>query len=200
MLRSTIVAAGVLAASLGGAERVSAGTAIFTGTRVNVDAPGPQAARCGTRTTINIRPGPNSTSIGLSNLGAFVPVLSHCIQLPPPGPFDLGEFNFDFGAGNSIFGSYQGALAAAGGGVFNVSQTHLITGGTGRYLNAIGNFASVGTIVFGNGPPRVEQAFSGFITAAGIPEPATWAMMIGGFGFVGASLRRKPLAAAHAQV
>jgi hypothetical protein len=29
-------------------------------------------------------------------------------------------------------------------------------------------------------------------TIAGVPEPATWAMMIGGFGLAGAALRRRP--------
>jgi len=29
-------------------------------------------------------------------------------------------------------------------------------------------------------------------TIAGVPEPATWAMMIGGFGMAGAALRRRP--------
>jgi len=35
-------------------------------------------------------------------------------------------------------------------------------------------------------------------TKGGIPEPATWTMMIGGFGLAGAALRRRKLAAAAA--
>lgn len=34
-------------------------------------------------------------------------------------------------------------------------------------------------------------ALVGAINSASVPEPATWAMMIGGFGLVGASLRRQ---------
>jgi hypothetical protein len=30
-----------------------------------------------------------------------------------------------------------------------------------------------------------------FEVAAGVPEPATWAMMIGGFGLIGAAARRR---------
>jgi hypothetical protein len=43
------------------------------------------------------------------------------------------------------------------------------------------------------------QAFGGLeqiATAGGVPEPATWALMIGGFGLAGAALRRKALVAA----
>jgi hypothetical protein len=32
---------------------------------------------------------------------------------------------------------------------------------------------------------------NGVISAGGVPEPATWALMIGGFGLAGASLRRR---------
>ena len=36
------------------------------------------------------------------------------------------------------------------------------------------------------------------VTSAGVPEPATWAMMIGGIGFAGGSLRRRKATAALA--
>ncbi|MCY7281192.1 MAG: hypothetical protein LH610_09930, partial [Sphingomonas bacterium] len=49
-------------------------TLVFSGSRQNVDAPGTAAARCGTRTTGNIRNDPpTATSTGLSNFGAFTP-------------------------------------------------------------------------------------------------------------------------------
>jgi hypothetical protein len=34
-----------------------------------------------------------------------------------------------------------------------------------------------------------------FASGPGVPEPATWALMIGGFGLAGLALRRRPLAA-----
>jgi hypothetical protein len=43
------------------------------------------------------------------------------------------------------------------------------------------------------GLPRVEDGILVFEPAAVIPEPATWAMMILGFGAVGVSLRRRTL-------
>lgn len=179
-----------------------AGVRTFTGTRMNVDAPGPAAARCGMRATANIRPSANSTSEGQSNLGAFVPILSHCIQLPltppTPTPFDLGEFSFDFGGGNVLLGTYSGVVSFASPGVFNINQTHLVTGGLGKFLNATGSFDSAGQLTFPGGRPTVSQSFSGLIEAPGIPEPASWAMMIGGFGLAGAAMRRRAMVAALA--
>ena len=43
--------------------------------------------------------------------------------------------------------------------------------------------------------PEVHDA-TAFSYAAGVPEPATWALMIGGFGLAGASLRRRKAVAA----
>lgn len=39
-------------------------------------------------------------------------------------------------------------------------------------------------------------SFGGGTAIAGVPEPGTWALMIGGFGFAGAALRRRTVAAA----
>ena len=42
-----------------------------------------------------------------------------------------------------------------------------------------------------------NPGFEGLVSsAAGVPEPATWALMIGGFGLAGASLRRRKMVAA----
>lgn len=186
----TRLAAACLAAITAGTS-AEAGTVTFTGSRMNVDAPGPAAARCGSRTTANIRPGPNSTSVGESNLGSFIPTLSHCIQLPIPAPFDLGEFSFDFGGGNVLLGTYSGTVSFASPGVFNISQTHIITGGLGKFLNATGTFDSAGQLSFPGGRPTVAQMFTGSITAPGVPEPTSWAMMITGFALAGTATRRR---------
>ncbi len=39
---------------------------------------------------------------------------------------------------------------------------------------------------------NVRYAVSGFASAAAVPEPASWALMIAGFGLVGAATRRRP--------
>lgn len=192
-----ISSAALIVAVAGTAE---AGTVTFTGSRANVDAPGPAAARCGSRTTANIRPGANSTSVGMSNLGAFTPILSHCIQLPLGAvtPFDLGEFSFDFGGGNVLLGTYSGTVTLASPGVFDINQTHLVTGGLGKFLNATGSFESSGQLTFPGGRPTVSQKFSGILSAPGIPEPGSWALMIGGFALAGARMRRRKRSPAFA--
>ena len=42
----------------------------------------------------------------------------------------------------------------------------------------------------------VNYAFKDDATVGGVPEPATWALMIGGFGLAGAALRRRRAATA----
>lgn len=172
----------------------SAATVVFSGSRANVDAPGPAAARCLSRATANIvNNPPTSTSSGLSNLGAFTPTLSHCIQLPlamaGPTIFDLGEFVFDFGLGNTLLGTYSGSVTPNAPGLFSIFQTHIVTGGTGFFAGATGAFDSSGTLSFLTGQPTVNQTFAGTLNVAAIPEPSTWMMMIGGFALVGRVMR-----------
>lgn len=189
MVRIAILMAAGLAA--GQATAASAAIVAFSGARTNMDSPGPQSARCGARTTINIRNSANSTSTGTSNFGGFAATLSHCIQLPPPVAYDLGEFSFDFASGDQLFGTYSGTLTFNAPGVFNILQDHLVTGGTGLFLGATGAFTSMGTLSFVTGVPTGQQTFDGTLNAPGIPEPASWAMMVAGFGLVGATLRRR---------
>lgn len=48
-----------------------------------------------------------------------------------------------------------------------------------------------GNSVFQQERPRLEFSFVGPITLEPVPEPATWAMLIAGFGFVGTAQRRR---------
>lgn len=56
------------------------------------------------------------------------------------------------------------------------------------------NGASITALYTSNGAPGGGGRFVGSInypSIAGVPEPATWALMIGGFGLAGAALRRR---------
>lgn len=173
---------------------VEAATVIFSGSRTNVDAPGPAAARCGMRATTNVvNNPPSATASGLSNFGAFTPTMSHCIDLPLSMVgltiFDLGEFVFEFTSGDTLFGSYSGSLAPSSPGIFSVTQTHTVTGGSGFFAGAVGSFNSAGTLSFLLGKPTVNQTFEGELTVAAVPEPKTWMMLLVGYMMIGFALR-----------
>lgn len=69
----------------------------------------------------------------------------------------------------------------------NLLNQTLVVGGTNTL------FVS-GTVGTAGGTTPADASFSGNLSfaaqAAAVPEPAAWAMMIAGFGFVGYSLRR----------
>lgn len=60
-------------------------------------------------------------------------------------------------------------------------------------LSGIGNISRVNVLSLDQDPTTLDDlAFEAVqAIAPGVPEPATWAMMIGGFGFVGAAARRR---------
>jgi len=87
-----------------------------------------------------------------------------------PNPFDLREFSFVLSDGSSTSASYHGSAGAG-------------------FLGFLGSGITSVTV-----SSDVDFAVGDFYTTAaagGVPEPTTWAMMILGFGVVGASMRRK---------
>lgn len=108
-----------------------------------------------------------------------------------PQPFDvLIEFENPF-----TYDPAQGDLLLD---VFNFSggQTGLfdyVTGGSDVLTRVVGPQGNV------NAPSAFFQQKAGLVTAfatAPVPEPATWALMIAGFGLVGAAMRRRAAVAA----
>jgi hypothetical protein len=77
-----------------------------------------------------------------------------------------------------------GVAALTSGGTFRVS---------GRVTNATFDAGLPNHLVFGMSPDR--QVFLDFDTVvAAVPEPASWAMLITGFGLTGAVMRRRRMA------
>ncbi|MDB5424486.1 MAG: hypothetical protein JWQ29_1902 [Phenylobacterium sp.] len=174
-----------------------AATVMFSGTQSNTNAPGVAGGRCAGFTVSIANAGP-FFSTGASNFGSFTTSQSHCLDSPPPiaagsdaVPYHDGLFTYAFADGDTLFGAYAGTLTNSGvTGLINNLQTFSITGGSGRFAGATGGFLGTGTITFGPGsPPLSRLAFSGEINAPAIPEPATWALLIVGFGFAGTALR-----------
>ena len=57
-----------------------------------------------------------------------------------------------------------------------------------RYSNFNGAFSFPGSV---EGFPDAGWLGANFELAGGVPEPSSWAMMVGGFGLMGAALRRR---------
>jgi hypothetical protein len=115
------------------------------------------------------------------------------------GSFAFGaDFNQNFGGGSQsgqpatftidvldmgggLLGSYQFLVASGAATFFGVVSD---TAMGGVWVRQAGGYAVMDNVSFGEGGP------------GGIPEPATWAMMILGFGLVGFAARRRTAAPA----
>ncbi|HEU4819591.1 MAG TPA: PEPxxWA-CTERM sorting domain-containing protein [Qipengyuania sp.] len=134
-----------------------------------------------------------SATVGNSSLGEFTYGHTVCTAGAVGGPV-TGSFTIDFG-GDGFFGTLDGAASpTATPGMSNLSFLYTILGGTGRFLNASGTFTGIGGVDARVRPSTVTLDFNGPITAPAVPEPATWAMLILGFGMVGWTMRYR---AAH---
>jgi hypothetical protein len=128
-------------------------------------------------------------------------------------------FSFEAPSGRLIFDEVEDASAAQGTNSFSVNQiVDMIPGQT--YTVVLTTFAQSDVSKFAPDPSdpsgqtvpfgmdsavvdptfTIDPAFAGRwsiagipvdTTTPGVPEPATWAMLIAGFGLAGASLRRR---------
>ena len=158
--------------------------------------PAPNPACAAGQVFVDFNPG-NSTAAGSSNLGDFGPSQSHCIA---PGSPYTGIFSFAFAAGDLLTGTTAGFMTpTATAGVFNSFVTYTATGGTGRFAGVSGTIAGTGLLDRRPARPLNQLSLDGILNlpAVTVPEPASWALMVAGFGLTGAALRRRnvPLAA-----
>jgi hypothetical protein len=86
----------------------------------------------------------------------------------------------------SLGGTALADINAAAGSIFIIGFTNATTNAQSVYSTS-GVYTNGGE---GGHPTLILN------TAAAVPEPATWAMMIAGFGMVGATVRRRRLVAA----
>lgn len=100
----------------------------------------------------------------------------------------VGDFLIDTAA-STVFAS------AIVNGTSNLGQVALFSIGSGLSLNLTAQGAGAFTSVFGAPDltgARIGTADVNFVsTAAAVPEPGTWAMMIFGFGVIGYAARRR---------
>lgn len=84
---------------------------------------------------------------GASSIGAFEPVHQHCVGGPVMGvrPLTLGTFEWDFGGGDVLRGTYSGSVVGAPP-VLTLTAPLLIDGGEGRFRHATGTIAATADI------------------------------------------------------
>ena len=113
-----------------------------------------------------------------------------------PSAITAGVFTYDFQAGDQFFGTYTGSAAFDPTiGAVRAIENLLVTGGTGRFVGATGSISTNGALRFVNGNGVYSGVVSGRLDMPAVPEPATWAMMILGFGAGGSMIRRRRVAA-----
>ena len=161
---------------------------VFTGQFSNdTPTPLPDASCAAGQVLVNFNPG-NSTAAGTSNFGNFGPSQTHCIS---PGQPYAGTFSFAFGIGDTLFGTTTGFMTpTAITGVVNSFNTYTVTGGTGQFAGASGVINGVGLLDRRPARPLNSLDLTGSLNLP-VPEPATWAMMVVGFGLLGGALRRR---------
>lgn len=101
---------------------------------------------------------------------------------------DLGDFDAD--ADEIFIEAYNSSNALLGTSVLLLSAADSVM------HNLSANFASTSYVLFGSRDPSVNGSsiFADNLTfdlGGAVPEPATWAMMITGFGLAGGALRRR---------
>ena len=84
------------------------------------------------------------------------------------------------------------SIGAIGGGTISLFGPQVFSGPTSTPMFAPGTFDLSGSV---NGPAVDRLVISGLAIA---PEPASWAMMITGFGAIGAAMRRRRTAVSFA--
>ena len=78
--------------------------------------------------------------------------------------------------------------------LFDLYGPQVFSGTTDAPLFAAGVF----TLAVGSPVGPQTETLTITDTAASVPEPASWAMMVGGFGLIGAAMRRKKVAVTFA--
>ena len=89
---------------------------------------------------------------------------------------NISFFIFDSGGGLSD------VFSSGGNNNFDLYGAQLFSGSTDHPMFSAGSFDLLSS----------SGAAAGSLTISAVPEPATWAMMLIGFGAMGASLRRRP--------
>jgi hypothetical protein len=118
--------------------------------------------------------------------GQFTNIIGCCGYVQGGGAYDPTDLHFRV--------SFTGLTFAGDGATFD-ENCKLLTLGTGpHFLSNDGGWWFAADVVTSTGTTFSIGARDAFTDIPGIPEPASWALMILGFGCAGAMLRRRRVA------
>ena len=129
-----------------------------------------------------------ASTVGHSTLGDFTYSTNTCLSLG--GALSNGTFTMNFGA-DSFSGTFDGGSTPSDTpGISDTAWLFTVLSGTGRFAGASGTFEGAGLADARTRPTHVVIGFIGNINAPAVPEPASWALMLLGFGGMGVIMRR----------
>lgn len=139
---------------------------------------------------VNIYSAPSAAGASIIGDIASLSLLPGEVTVTPSGVYDLvsADINIALTAGTYYFSLVAINNFASNGQVGIV--TDLDTASNGFQANPGGGFGAGTTFAF-NPTGTAGYRITGDLTGSVVPEPASWAMMIGGFGLVGGALRRR---------
>ena len=188
MFPSALVRATLALALLSGGGAAGATVVPFTGSVTGVSTligADPTCAPLQFRAVID----PAST-VGHSSLGDFTYSTNTCLAPASANAPSFGTFIIDFGL-DSFSGMFNGGSTfSQTPGISDTAWLFTSLSGTGRFEGASGTFQGAGLADARTRPTHVVIGFIGDINAPAMPEPATWTLMMLGFGAAGLAARR----------
>lgn len=191
MIGRHILRAGIAAALLcSGSAAAVAATINFTGSVMGTSTLIGLDSHCSAPEPFHALILPGNT-VGTSNLGNFTYSTDTCLAPASANAPSSGTFTIDFGT-DSFSGTFDGGSTFSDTpGIAVTDWLFTILDGTGRFLGASGTFEGAGLADARTRPTHVVIGFIGDINAPAVPEPASWALMLLGFGGMGLALRRR---------